>query len=187
MHANNLPLKKQIMYLNWKDELLKQKKCKNLHRDWSKNVAIKIKTKWFKRVVISTESTTNFTSLSNYIILRVSFECEYPKIQQTKMLVTCQRSFLFRLVWQYSSVQTKYNGYYSFSSNITLSLLKVPNRRACTFINFEKKIPPLWPYLGLHVYWFWEKISPCTLIWVALELKIKLSKLKTAYNLVQKW
>ena len=36
----------------------------------------------------------------------------HPKIQQTKMLVTCQRFgdlFLFGLVWQYSSVQTKYN------------------------------------------------------------------------------
>ena len=34
------------------------------------------------------------------------------KIQQTKMLFTCQRFgdlFLFGLVWQYSSVQTKYN------------------------------------------------------------------------------
>ena len=34
------------------------------------------------------------------------------KIQQTKMLVTCQSFgdlFLFGLVWQYSSVQTKYN------------------------------------------------------------------------------
>ena len=34
------------------------------------------------------------------------------KIQQTKMLVTCQRFgvfFLFWLVWQYSSVQTKYD------------------------------------------------------------------------------
>ena len=36
----------------------------------------------------------------------------YAKIQQTKMLVACQRFgvlFLFGLVWQYSSVQTKYN------------------------------------------------------------------------------
>ena len=36
----------------------------------------------------------------------------YPKIQQTKMLVMCQwfgDLFLFGLVWQYSSVQTKYN------------------------------------------------------------------------------
>ena len=34
------------------------------------------------------------------------------KIQQTKMLATCQRFgdlFLFGLVWQYSSVQTKYD------------------------------------------------------------------------------
>ena len=33
------------------------------------------------------------------------------KIQQTKRLVTCQRFgdlFIFELVWQYSSVQTKY-------------------------------------------------------------------------------
>ena len=28
----------------------------------------------------------------------------------------------------------------------------VPNTRACTFINFEKKIPPVRPYFGLHVY-----------------------------------
>ena len=27
----------------------------------------------------------------------------------------------------------------------------VPNRRACTFINFEEKFPPAWPYLALHV------------------------------------
>ena len=39
---------------------------------------------------------------------------ELPKIQQTKLLVTCQRFgdlFLFELVWSgsmYSSVQTKY-------------------------------------------------------------------------------
>ena len=36
----------------------------------------------------------------------------WPKIHQTKMLVTFQRfgeMFLFVLVWQYSSVQTKYN------------------------------------------------------------------------------
>ena len=35
-----------------------------------------------------------------------------PKIQQTKILVICQRFvdlFLFGLVWQYSSVQKKYN------------------------------------------------------------------------------
>ena len=36
----------------------------------------------------------------------------------------------------------------------------VPNRRACTFINFEEKFPPARPYLGLHDYWFWEKIPP---------------------------
>ena len=40
----------------------------------------------------------------------------------------------------------------------------VPNRHACTFINFEKKIPPARPYFGLHVYWFWEKVPPCTSI-----------------------
>ena len=28
----------------------------------------------------------------------------------------------------------------------------VPNRRACTFINFEEKIHPVRSYFGLHVY-----------------------------------
>ena len=40
----------------------------------------------------------------------------------------------------------------------------IPNRRACTFIDFEKKSPPAWSYSGLHVYWFWEKNPPCTFI-----------------------
>ena len=40
----------------------------------------------------------------------------------------------------------------------------VPNRRACTIINFEKKIHPARSYFGLHVYWFWEKNPPCTSI-----------------------
>ena len=62
----------------------------------------------------------------------------------------------------------------------------VPNRSACTFINFEKKFPPARPYLGLHVYWFWEKNPPCTFIWVALKFKIKSFKLKTACNFVKK-
>ena len=44
----------------------------------------------------------------------------------------------------------------------------VPNRRACTFINFEKKIPPARPYFALHVYCFWEKKSPCTFIFLHL-------------------
>ena len=39
----------------------------------------------------------------------------------------------------------------------------VPKRRACTFINFGKKIHPARPYFGLHVYWFWEKIPPALL------------------------
>ena len=62
----------------------------------------------------------------------------------------------------------------------------VPNRPACTFINFEEKIPPARPYLGLHVYWFWENNPPCTFIWVQSKFKIKSSKLKTAYKLVKK-
>ena len=40
----------------------------------------------------------------------------------------------------------------------------VPNRRACTFISFVKKIPPARPYFGLQVYWFWEKKSTWTFI-----------------------
>ena len=46
------------------------------------------------------------------IIFQVHLTDLDQKIQQTKMLVKCQRFgdlFLFGLVWQYSSVQTKYN------------------------------------------------------------------------------
>ena len=46
-------------------------------------------------------------SSTNRLILTI-FENWYPKIQQTKMLVTCQRfgdCFLFGLVWPYSSNQ----------------------------------------------------------------------------------
>ena len=39
----------------------------------------------------------------------------------------------------------------------------VPNRCACMFIDFEKKIPPARSYLGLHVYCFLEKIPPARL------------------------
>ena len=42
----------------------------------------------------------------------------------------------------------------------------VPNRSAYTFINFEEQFPPARSYLGLHVYWFWEKNPPCTYILV---------------------
>ena len=46
----------------------------------------------------------------------------------------------------------------------SLEYSSVPNRRACTFIDFEEKIPPARPYFGLHVFGFWEKVSPCTSI-----------------------
>ena len=49
-----------------------------------------------------------------------------------------------------------------FSLSLTYS--SVPNRRACTFINFERKIPPARSYFGLHDYWFWDKGPPCTSI-----------------------
>ena len=59
--------------------------------------------------------------MSSWVILAARMEGKFqivfilvfkiqPKIQQTKMLVTCQRFgdlFLFGLVWLYSSVQTK--------------------------------------------------------------------------------
>ena len=47
--------------------------------------------------------------------------------------------------------------------NRTCTYSSVPNRRACTFINFEEKIPPARPYLALHVYCFWEKNPPARL------------------------
>ena len=64
--------------------------------------------------------------------------------------------------------------YYFFVRCSTASIIRnykisptyssVPNRRACMFINFDKKFPPARSYFGLHVYWFWEKFPPCTSI-----------------------
>ena len=45
-------------------------------------------------------------------ILPIAVNASKPKIQQTKMLVTCQRFgdlFLFGLIWQYSSNHKTYN------------------------------------------------------------------------------
>jgi hypothetical protein len=57
--------------------------------------------------MLNTEKYTSLVvSIAWYILL------DTAKIQQTKMLVTCQRFgnlFLFGLVLQYSSVQRKYN------------------------------------------------------------------------------
>ena len=51
-----------------------------------------------------------YISLGHYLASDIQFQ---TKIQQTKMLVTCQRFgicfYIFGLVWQYSSVQTKYD------------------------------------------------------------------------------
>ena len=61
----------------------------------------------------------------------ISLSCLQTKIQQTKMLVTCQRFcvlFLFGLVWQYSSIQKNIikvgskSWIHTCSCHITLSL-----------------------------------------------------------------
>ena len=44
----------------------------------------------------------------------------------------------------YLDIKNEASNYRKYSS--------VPNRRACTFINFEKKIPPIRPYFGLEIY-----------------------------------
>ena len=69
------------------------------------------------------------------------------KIQQTKMLVTCQRFgdlFLFGLVWQYSSVQTKYKkGRFKVMDNGQLILkqncraVTSPKKRMDEFSSFK--------------------------------------------------
>ena len=46
----------------------------------------------------------------------------------------------------------------------------VPNRRACMCFNFEKKYFPAWPYFGLHVYWFGEKILPARVLILVLHI-----------------
>ena len=71
----------------------------------------------------------------------------------------------FRLKWNcqtklYLTFQMNWNGFSTLvTANNKLEYSSVPNRCACTFINFEKKIPPARPYFGLHIYWFWKKSS----------------------------
>ena len=77
------------------------------------------------------------------------------KIQQTKMLVTYQRFdnlFLFRLFWQYSSVQTKYNkGRFKVmatcSNNIILSL------PSYTGSALKRELKSYNGYLSLLYFW----------------------------------
>ena len=55
-----------------------------------------------------------------------------------------QRHMAHPVVPMYLDIKNEASNYRKYSS--------VPNRRACTFINFEKKIPPIRPYFGLHIY-----------------------------------
>ena len=54
------------------------------------------------------------------------------------------------------------------ASNPKMEYSSVRISRACTFINFDKKIPPARPFSGPHIYLFWEKIPPCTALWVCM-------------------
>ena len=110
------------------------------------------------------------------------------KIQQTKMLITCQRFgclFLFGLVWQYSSVQTKYNkGRFKvmatyFSSNITLSLHSYIGSALNRELNFCNG------YLSLLYFWLclllafnWAGVCPF--------FRVFLGNLKLVINVIQK-
>ena len=42
----------------------------------------------------------------------------------------------------------------TYLCNEQLAYSSVPNRSACTFINFEEKIHPAQSYFGRHIYWF---------------------------------
>ena len=56
------------------------------------------------------------------------------------------------------------NFFFLYFCNPFIKYSSVPNRRACTFINSEKTFPPACSYFGLHIYWFREKVLPCTSI-----------------------
>ena len=85
--------------------------------------------------------------------------------------VTLSLLALSRLMWQQISpiVNVNTKQVHTFCKDLVrwyvseLVYSSVPNRRACTFINFEEKIPPALPYFGLHVYCFWEKNPPARL------------------------
>ena len=83
----------------------------------------------------------------------------WPKIQQTKILVTCQSFdvlFLFGLVWQYSSIQKNIvqvgskSRLLTCSNNITLSLPSYTDSASKRELNFCNG------YLSLLYFWFWH-------------------------------
>ena len=96
----------------------------------------------------------------------------FPQIHE-KTIPVCDPQFSgvkgVELVWTFYSTLLARQKFYieknlsSKSSNLWYVYSSVPNRRACTFINFEEKIPPARPYLALHVYCFWEKNPPARL------------------------
>ena len=96
-----------------------------------------------------------FTSLKNTGKLtffeihnpRVKFVLNFNRVNTDFTGIYLSLYIIFRGFWIYSSIQ---------------------NRRACTFINFEKKIHSARSYFGLPVYWFWEKIPPCTFIGIGM-------------------
>ena len=85
-----------------------------------------------------------------------------PKIQQTKMLVTCQRFgdlFLFGLVWQYSSIQKNIvkvgskSWILTCSCHITLSLPFYTDPASKRELNFSNG------YLSLLYFWLYTLSS----------------------------
>ena len=76
-----------------------------------------LEIKWWRKwalLCVKQKTGTNKRIVRFFVrpILRACSTRAEPKIQQTKMLVTCQRFgdlFLFGLVWQYSSYHKTYN------------------------------------------------------------------------------
>ena len=72
-------------------------------------VVFEVETSLFLFKLLLHDFFSCFSSkLLNFSFLSSIFWSLFPKIQQTKMLVACQRFgdwFLFGLVWQYSSIQ----------------------------------------------------------------------------------
>ena len=108
-----------------------------------------------------------------------------PKIQQSTMLVTCQRFgdlYLFGLVWQHSSVQSKHNKgscskswLLTCSSNIVLSL---PSYTGSTLKRERAKF--FNGYLILLYFWSQCIVASCPLPKVIPNRRIILAKGKLA-------
>ena len=122
--VGSLKLQSSLMiYLEFSNQ-----SCKLFH--W-KHLYVKI---WISNLLLDAVDKTNN---SNTLVCRINVHARL-------------------LFWEKNSLARPYFGLHVYcfcrkKSPCTFIFLHLYWYLPCTFINFEKKIPPTWPYLGLHI------------------------------------